>query len=129
MPGTPVIFYQASVGSQPPIELWLASLPKKVRAKCLKWLELLEEQGADLRRPIAAPLRDGIYELRFKYGHVNYRMLYFFHGRQAAVVSHGCTKEKEVPAAEIDIALAHKHNFKSNPNRHTYRPPARKAKK
>jgi phage-related protein len=66
-------------------------------------------------------LRDGIYELRAKRGHVNYRLLYFFHGRQVAIVAHALTKEDVVPPADIDRALRRKHAFEADPNRHTYK--------
>src|SRR5262245_38367015 len=63
---------------------------------------LLAEQGHGLRRPAADYLRDGIYELRAKAGRVQYRMLYFFDGRQAVVISHGIIKrEAAVPPIEI----------------------------
>jgi hypothetical protein len=35
-----------------------------------------------LRRPHADYLEDGIYELRWRNGTVQYRILYFFHGRE-----------------------------------------------
>jgi hypothetical protein len=38
-------------------------------------IERLEEAGSELRRPTTDVLRDGIYELRAKRGHVNYRLL------------------------------------------------------
>ena len=41
-------------------------------------------------------LRDGIYELRIGLQGLNYRILYFFHGKEAAVVSHGLIKERRV---------------------------------
>ena len=34
---------------------------------------------------------------------INYRMLYFFHGRVAAVLSHGLTKERAVPAKRSTV--------------------------
>jgi putative component of toxin-antitoxin plasmid stabilization module len=49
-------------------------------------------------------LRDGIYELRASYHGIHYRMLYFFHGKAAAVLSHGVIKEQRVPAKDIDRA-------------------------
>jgi putative component of toxin-antitoxin plasmid stabilization module len=76
--------------------------------------------GHELRRPEADFLRDGIYELRVGFGGVNYRMLYFFHGQTAAVVSHGCTKERVVPAREIELASQRKAKFDKAPERHTY---------
>jgi hypothetical protein len=51
---------------------------------------------------------------------VQYRVLYFFHGAIAAVVSHGLAKERVVPPKEIDRAAERKKLFESNPSRHTY---------
>ena len=69
-------------------------------------LERLEELGHELRRPEVDYPREGIYALRTKHGGVNYRMLYFFHGRTAAVVSHGITKQRAaVPPKEIEKAV------------------------
>jgi hypothetical protein len=48
-------------------------------------------------------------------------MLYFFHGRQAVVVSHGLTKEDKVPTKEIDLAVARKAAFEKDPGKHTFR--------
>ena len=52
----------------------------------------LEGRGHELRRPAADFLRDGVYELRPSYQGVNYRILYFFAGRDIVVVSHGLKK-------------------------------------
>ncbi|HTS78080.1 MAG TPA: type II toxin-antitoxin system RelE/ParE family toxin [Bryobacteraceae bacterium] len=62
--------------------------------------------GHELRRPESDFLRDGIYELRVSLGGVHHRILYFFHGATAAVVSHGLEKERVVPPvpAEDDTA-------------------------
>ena len=76
--------------------------------------------GHELRRPEADFLRDGIYELRVSLGGIHYRILYFFHGAVAAVVSHGLVKERIVPPKEIDRAIARKKLFESNSERHTY---------
>jgi hypothetical protein len=46
-------------------------------------------------------------------------MLYFFHGRVAAVVSHGIVKEKDVPAKEIDLAVKRKQLFEADPDAHS----------
>jgi phage-related protein len=76
--------------------------------------------GHELRRPEADFLRDGIYELRVSHRGVHHRILYFFHGAIAAVVSHGLVKERVVPPREIDRALERKKRFEANPPRHTY---------
>ena len=121
MPATEVVFFQEEDGSVP-ILAWLTDLPQKARLKCLAKLARLEELGHELRRPEADLLRDGIYELRVRLGSVNYRMLYFFHGRVAAVVSHGLTKEKAVPAGEIDEAIERKKRFEAAPREHRFQP-------
>ena len=51
---------------------------------------------------------------------VYHRVLYFFHGALAAVVSHGLVKEQAVPPKEIDRAIERKKRFEASPQRHTY---------
>jgi phage-related protein len=75
-----------------------------------------------LRRPEADYLRDGIYEIRVSYQGVHHRVLYFFHGRAAVVVSHGLAKEEAVPPREIDLAVKRKLRFEAQPERHAFRP-------
>ena len=53
-------------------------------------------------------------------GSVNYRLLYFFHGRTVAVVAHGLTKEAEVPASDFKRALVRQAAFTANPAAHTF---------
>jgi hypothetical protein len=119
VPQTEVIFYKE--GGIVPIRAWLNSLPSKVALKCLLYLDMLEQQGHELRRPIADFLRDGIYELRPSFQGVNYRMLYFFSGRNVVVVSHGIVKESEVPETEIHRAVQRRQAFKADPVSHSYR--------
>ena len=101
---------------------WLDDLHSKARQKCLARLERLEAMGHELRRPEADYLRDDIYELRASHQGVHYRMLYFFHGTAAIIVSHGLIKEREVPPREIDLAIRRKGQFEASPKRHAYRP-------
>jgi phage-related protein len=104
-----------------PFLAWFGRLPPKVQDKCFVRLERLREVGHELRRPKADFLRDGIYELRIGLQGVNHRILYFFHGTVAAVVSHGLAKERVVPPKEIDRAVARKKQFELDPRRHTYK--------
>ena len=48
----------------------------------------LRDLGHKLRRPEAEYLRGGLYELRASVRGVHYRVLYFFHGRIAAIVAY-----------------------------------------
>ena len=123
MPKTKVVFFKDKDGSVP-YKTWLdnpvAKRDRRAALKCTVRLELLRDLGSELRRPYADYLRDGIHELRLEFGGVNYRMLYFFHGAEAVVVTHGLTKEAKVPTREIDLAIERKGLFESNPGRHTY---------
>jgi phage-related protein len=105
-----------------PLLVWLDKLPTKVQDKCIVRIERLAEKGHELRRPEADFLRDGIYELRTSFQNVNYRMLYFFH-RQTAVISHGLTKDKQVPDRETAVAIRHRELFEKNPAKYTYEEP------
>jgi len=119
MPETKVVLYKEDDGTIPVLD-WLDSLPPKVRVKCRLRIERLRELGHELRRPEADYLRDGIYELRIRRRHVNYRILYFFHGNIAAVLSHGLVKERRVPSKDINKAIERKVKFERNPQEHTW---------
>src|SRR5260370_41495151 len=87
---------------------------------CVAAIERLGEFGHELRRPIGDLLRDGIYELRIRKGRVNYRILYFFHGKNLAILGHALTKEGKVPKADIERAIRRKKAFETNPIKHSY---------
>ena len=120
MPRTRVVFYQEPDGHAPVLE-WLDRLPVKIQDKCVIKIERLRALGHELRRPEADLLRQGIYELRIGREGMNYRILYFFHGRMAAVLAHGLVKERELPAKDIQAALERKRLFEQDPQAHTYR--------
>ena len=122
MPRTNVVFYREDDGSVPLLE-WIDRLPAKAKAKCRVRIGRLRAEGHELRRPEADYLRDGVYELRVGFQGVNYRMLYFFHGATAAVLSHGLVKERVVPSGEIDAAIERRRKFVADPAKHTYREP------
>lgn len=122
MAQTKLVYYREEDGTVPIIE-WLAKLPRKANAKCHVYLTRLELEGHELRRPNGDYLRDGIYELRPSFDGVHYRILYFFQGNEAVVVSHGLTKERSVPGVEIERAIRRMERFRSNPPSHTFVPP------
>jgi len=122
MPRTQLIFFKDKAGTAPVVE-WLAELleeNQKAWTHCRAKIELLAEFGHELRRPSSDFLRDNIYELRAKQGHVQYRILYFFHGRNVAILAHSLTKQDEIPAVDIERAIARKKLFELNPKEHTY---------
>lgn len=116
-----VVFYCDEDGKAPFVE-WFSRLPEKVKDKCLVRIERLRELGYQLKRPEADYLRDDVYELRIKHQSVNYRVLYFFHGRQLVVLSHGFVKQRaSVPEKEILRAVKRIKKFEATPSRHTYK--------
>lgn len=119
MPVTNVVFYKDDDGTVPVLE-WLDSLPRKAQDKCFVKISRLAELGHELRRPEADLLRDKIYELRVGLQGINYRILYFFQGGQAAILASGIIKEREVPPQEIDRAIERKRRFEEDPAKHTY---------
>ena len=119
MPRTRVLFFRDDDGSVPLLE-WLDVIPQKAQDKCFVRLERLQELGHALRRPEADYLRDGIHELRIGLHGINYRILYFFYGKTAVVLTNGLTKNREVPPREIDVAIERQRKFDDDPQRHTY---------
>ncbi|HUU23619.1 MAG TPA: type II toxin-antitoxin system RelE/ParE family toxin [Phycisphaerae bacterium] len=107
-----------------PLLDWLDRMPDKVRIKCIGKIGRLQGLGFELLatgRQEAAYLGSGIYELRVRRRHVNYRMLYFFQGRTAVVISHGTTKERRVEKRDIQLAVRRKGQFEGDPSAHTAR--------
>jgi hypothetical protein len=119
MPRTPVVFFKDDGGDVPLLD-WLRGIPRKAAAKCIVAIERLHQMGHELRRPEADLLRGGIHELRIGLQGIHYRMLYFFDGKTAIVLSHGLTKERVVPPGEIDLAIRRRAAFLTNRHRHTF---------
>ena len=121
MPTTQVFFFQDERGI--PVRSWLQELrqtDKRVYAKCVARIRLLAQLGHKLRRPLADYLEEDIYELRIRRGRVNYRILYFFHGQNTAILAHGLVKEDVIPQADLTRAVKRKKAFLKNPEKHTY---------
>ena len=118
MPQTRVVIYCEDDGTAPFLS-WLLGLSSIAQDKVRMRVARLKELGHELRRPEADYLRDGIYELRATARGTHYRVLYFFHGQAAAVVSHGVVKEQRVPNREIELALRRRATFEESPGEHT----------
>ncbi|MFH1116438.1 MAG: type II toxin-antitoxin system RelE/ParE family toxin [Pseudomonadota bacterium] len=103
-----------------PVLQWLDDQSASGQERCEERLTRLSILGHEIRRPAGAPLRDGIYELRVREEKVRLRMLFFFHGRDKAVVVHGFKKKTaEVPSREIDVAIEKKKRYEADPEAHT----------
>ena len=123
MPETRVVFYQDKAGDAVVLD-WLKQLLKSDRkgyANCIVRIQQLAAVGHELRRPSADYLQDGIYELRAKHVRVQYRILYFFHGQDVAILAHAIVKDtSQVPGGDIERAIDRKHLFESDPAKYTY---------
>ena len=118
MPRTDVVFYREDDDRVPALD-WLKELRRsnhRAYEVCVAAIERLGAFGYELRRPLADFLRDGIYELRVR----NYRLLYFFRGRNLVILGHALTKEGKVRNADIERAIRRKKAFEADPSRHSY---------
>ena len=122
MPATEVYFYQEEDGSVPVLDWMNGFRRRNERAyrKCFQLIRLLESYGYDLHRPHADMLRDGVCELRTRVGRENYRILYGFVGKDVALLACGLTKERMVPAADIERAKLRIEAYKKAPDSHRF---------
>ena len=121
MPPTEVYFFQDERGA--PVRSWLQELrrtDKRVYAKCVARIRMLAQRGHELRRPLADYLEEDIYELRIRSGRVNYRILYFFHGRDMAILAHALVKEDVIRRSDLVRAIERKRSFLEDPQKHIY---------
>lgn len=120
MPKTQIILYKEFDGTVP-VLYWLEGLiPKKAANKTTAVIKELAKFGYELRRPHTDTLRDGIRELRTRLRTVNYRILYFFYGRNIAILAIGLTKEGVIPIGDINKAIVMKDAYEKNPSEHSY---------
>ena len=101
-----------------PIEDFIKTLSEKDNKKLKARLDLLKEQGIELKRPHSDYLRDGIHELRVKLSRGQTRTLYFFCFENYIVLTHSFYKRTdEVPVGEINRALIYKNEISTKYNK------------
>lgn len=107
-----VIFYEKENGDCP-VEEFLDSLDKNMRAKLVGLLQLLEEKGNQLREPYSKPVDDGIFEIRCQVGNNITRILYFFYYEGKIILTNGFVKKtQKTPPNEIRLAKERRENYK-----------------
>jgi phage-related protein len=118
MPSVSVLFYRE--GDDVPCLDWLESLQRKPAEKILAALDRLADLGHEAHNSsrLVEYLGNDLYELRVRYGSVNYRVIYFFFGRTAVVLSSGFTKEREIPPIESERAGSRREQFLLDPEQH-----------
>ncbi len=106
-----VIFYDKADGTEPAKD-FILSLDKKMRAKMLRTISLLADNGPDLREPCSKPLSDGIFELRAKVGSDISRVLYFFIVGRRVILTNGFIKKtQKTPPAELERAKRYRADY------------------
>jgi phage-related protein len=99
-----VEFYETEAGRQPAKE-FLLSLDKKMRAKMLHTISILQDNGYELREPYSKHLSDGIFELRAKVGSDITRVLFFYYVDRRIILTHGFIKKTQrTPSKEMAFA-------------------------
>lgn len=113
-----IIFYQKHNGKEPTKD-FLMRLNVKARAKMLRTITLLEENGNELHEPFSKHLDDGIFELRTQFGENILRILYFFYHDfllqgNHIILTHGFKKKtNKTPQREIDTAKRYRNDYLS----------------
>lgn len=106
-----VEFYELPNGTEP-AKKFLDSLDKKLRAKMFREIDLLEENGPDLRMPHSRPVGNGIFELRTKQSSNISRVMYFFIVGQKAILTNGLVKKTDkTPRSVIDLAEKYRDDY------------------
>ena len=109
-------FYQLPNGKKP-VEEFLDSLDKKMRAKAIYGLSILEEYGNTLREPHSKSMGDGLFELRIKFaGDISW-IFYFFVVDNKIILTNGFIKKTlKTPKAELDLARKYKADYERRQN-------------
>jgi len=119
LPPVRVVFYQE--GAKVPAGEWLDKRSNDEQDACYERLERLRAFGYELGFPAAEHLGHGIWELRVRVKKVRLRMLYFFHERDVAVITHGFHKDtSKVPGVEIKRAKDMRMRYQADPRSHAF---------
>ena len=106
-------FYQKEDGTSP-AEEFISSLDTKMRAKVVRTIVLLRDNGTDLREPYSKSIGDGIFEVRAKVGSNISRVLYFFYVGHKIILTNGFIKKTDkTPANEITRAKRYRADYLS----------------
>lgn len=107
-----VIYYTKKDGSNP-VKEYIDSQDKKMIAKILMSIALLQEYGIKVPRLYSKYIEDGIFELRNIHSNDITRILYFFVEDDTAVLTNGFVKKTmKTPRREIELAKARRNDYK-----------------
>ena len=95
-----------------PAKDFLLSLDYDMRAKMIRMLQMLQNNGPDLRMPYSEELEDGIFELRAIFGSNISRLLYFYDEGKIVILTNGFIKKtQKTPKNEIKLAKKYMNDY------------------
>ena len=104
-------FYESENGKEP-VKEFLESLDTKMKAKALREITLLRDNGRELREPHCKYIEKGIFELRIKFSSNISRIFYFFYVDNNIILTNGFIKKtQKTPQREIQKAIKYKMEF------------------
>lgn len=104
-------FYRKEDGECPFLDSYF-SMNEKLRAKTSRTIELLKNNGSELREPYSKKIDEGIYELRTKQGSDISRVFYFFMIGHKIVFTNGYVKKKQrIDKIQLELAKKYRKEY------------------
>jgi len=114
-----IIFYQNIWTKERPIDEYFERLAIKDRAKILKYLGFLRENGDYINVQFIKHIKAKIWELKVDFSHNKYRLFYFIFIRKVIIILHIFRKKTE-KTPKLEISIAEKRYNEVSNNKHIY---------
>jgi phage-related protein len=99
-----ILFYDTP-NKKTPVSDFLKSLSLKPRAKCSKYIQMLENNGLRLPSQYLEKVRGDIWALRPEYGGNEYRLFFFRTSKNRFVITHAILKNtRRLKLSDIETA-------------------------
>jgi phage-related protein len=107
-----IIYYEDETGHRY-VKEEIAGIPKKPRAKLLRFIDLLAQEGPlNLGSDYTRHVKDDIWELRIDFSSDSYRVLYFTYVERTVVLLREFLKKtQKTPTAEIALAEKRRDSY------------------
>ena len=107
-----VQFYEDTNGKSQILDYLNGIEDRKLKAKILRDIELLQQFGINLSMPHARYLENGIWELRTKQSNNISRILHFTYSNNNIILLNGFIKKtQKTPKIELERALKYKEEY------------------
>lgn len=99
-------YYYETLRGECPVEEFLLDLSPLERAKCLAYIDLLEQQPLGLPASFVKQVTGKLWELRPELGGVEMRLLYFFFVERKIVFVHALKKKRQaLDRSDVELAV------------------------